>query len=62
MINREKLFTWPPAVFFWALVCALLWGSAASAVTVVGWSYGAVSEFFMGLDEAGTGHSDGGDN
>jgi len=28
MINREKLFTWPPAVFFWALICALLWGSA----------------------------------
>ena len=28
MINRENLFTWPPAVFFWALVCALLWGSA----------------------------------
>jgi len=28
MINRENLFTWPPAVFFWALICALLWGSA----------------------------------
>jgi drug/metabolite transporter (DMT)-like permease len=28
MINRDNLFTWPPAVFFWALVCALLWGSA----------------------------------
>ncbi|MCB2146721.1 MAG: DMT family transporter [Deltaproteobacteria bacterium] len=28
MINRENLFTWPPFVFFWALVCALLWGSA----------------------------------
>lgn len=28
MTNREHLFTWPPAVFFWALVCALLWGSA----------------------------------
>jgi drug/metabolite transporter (DMT)-like permease len=28
MINRDNLFTWPPAVFFWALICALLWGSA----------------------------------
>ncbi|WP_319407226.1 DMT family transporter [uncultured Desulfosarcina sp.] len=28
MINRENLFTWPPIVFFWALICALLWGSA----------------------------------
>jgi drug/metabolite transporter (DMT)-like permease len=28
MIHRDNLFTWPPAVFFWALVCALLWGSA----------------------------------
>lgn len=28
MIHRENLFTWPPAVFFWALICALLWGSA----------------------------------
>lgn len=28
MINRDKLFTWPPAVFLLALVCALLWGSA----------------------------------
>jgi drug/metabolite transporter (DMT)-like permease len=28
MIDRENLFTWPPAVFFWALICALLWGSA----------------------------------
>jgi drug/metabolite transporter (DMT)-like permease len=28
MIDRDNLFTWPPAVFFWALVCALLWGSA----------------------------------
>ncbi len=28
MINRGNLFTWPPAVFFWALMCALLWGSA----------------------------------
>jgi drug/metabolite transporter (DMT)-like permease len=28
MIKRENLFTWPPAVFFWALICALLWGSA----------------------------------
>ncbi|MBC2710866.1 MAG: DMT family transporter [Desulfosarcina sp.] len=28
MINRENLFTWPPAVFFWALICAMLWGSA----------------------------------
>jgi drug/metabolite transporter (DMT)-like permease len=28
MIDREKLFTWPPAVFLLALVCALLWGSA----------------------------------
>ena len=28
MLNRDNLFTWPPAVFFWALICALLWGSA----------------------------------
>ena len=28
MIKRENLFTWPPAVFFWALICAMLWGSA----------------------------------
>lgn len=28
MVNHDKLFTWPPAVFFCALVCALLWGSA----------------------------------
>jgi drug/metabolite transporter (DMT)-like permease len=28
MLNRNNLFSWPPAVFFWALVCALLWGSA----------------------------------
>lgn len=28
MIDRHRLFTWPPAVFLWALVCALLWGSA----------------------------------
>lgn len=28
IINRENLFTWPPIVFFWALICALLWGSA----------------------------------
>lgn len=28
MINREKLFTWPPTVFLLALICALLWGSA----------------------------------
>lgn len=28
MRNRDALFTWPPAVFFWALLCALLWGSA----------------------------------
>jgi len=28
MINRDKLFTWTPAVFFWALICAMLWGSA----------------------------------
>jgi drug/metabolite transporter (DMT)-like permease len=28
MLNRNNLFTWPPAVFFWALICALLWGSA----------------------------------
>ena len=28
MLNRQHLFTWPPAVFFWALICALLWGSA----------------------------------
>ncbi|NNC74156.1 MAG: hypothetical protein HKN93_01465 [Acidimicrobiia bacterium] len=30
-------------------------GDADRPVTVVGWSYGAVSKFFMGLDEAGTG-------
>jgi drug/metabolite transporter (DMT)-like permease len=28
MIDRKHLFIWPPAVFFWALICALLWGSA----------------------------------
>ena len=28
MLNRDNLFTWPPAVFFWALICAMLWGSA----------------------------------
>jgi drug/metabolite transporter (DMT)-like permease len=28
MIDPKTLFTWPPAVFFWALICALLWGSA----------------------------------
>ena len=28
MRYRHHLFTWPPAVFFWALICALLWGSA----------------------------------
>ncbi len=28
LIDRDNLFTWPPAVFFWALICALLWGSA----------------------------------
>ena len=28
MLNRANLFTWPPAVFSWALICALLWGSA----------------------------------
>lgn len=28
MIDRERLFTWPPAVFSMALVCAILWGSA----------------------------------
>jgi len=28
MRSRDQLFTWPPAVFFWALICALLWGSA----------------------------------
>lgn len=28
MIDRQNLFTWPPVVFFWALICALLWGSA----------------------------------
>ena len=28
MRKRENLFTWPPAVFIWALICALLWGSA----------------------------------
>lgn len=28
MIKNEKLFTWPPAVFFWVLICAMLWGSA----------------------------------
>jgi drug/metabolite transporter (DMT)-like permease len=28
MISRQHIFTWPPAVFFWALTCALLWGSA----------------------------------
>jgi drug/metabolite transporter (DMT)-like permease len=28
MLSREKLFTWPPTVFFLALICALLWGSA----------------------------------
>jgi len=32
MLNRENLFTWPPAVFFWALICALLWGSAFPTV------------------------------
>lgn len=30
-------------------------GDTKRPVTIVGWSYGAVSEFFMGLDEAGTG-------
>lgn len=30
-------------------------GDTDRPVTVVGWSYGAVSEFYMGLDEAGTG-------
>ena len=28
MRHHENLFTWPPAVFFWALICAMLWGSA----------------------------------
>jgi drug/metabolite transporter (DMT)-like permease len=32
MIDRQHLFTWPPAVFFWALVCAMLWGSAFPTV------------------------------
>jgi drug/metabolite transporter (DMT)-like permease len=27
-MDRQRLFTWPPAVIFFALVCALLWGSA----------------------------------
>ena len=27
-MNRQQLFTWPPAVMCFALVCALLWGSA----------------------------------
>jgi drug/metabolite transporter (DMT)-like permease len=27
-MERQRLFTWPPAVIFFALVCALLWGSA----------------------------------
>ena len=34
MFTRDNLFTWPPAVFFWALVCALLWGSAFPMVKI----------------------------
>lgn len=27
-LDKEKLLTWPPAVIFFAFICALLWGSA----------------------------------
>jgi len=33
-MDKEKLLTWPPAVIFLALVCALLWGSAFPMVKV----------------------------
>lgn len=33
-MNKEQLLTWPPAVIFLALVCALLWGSAFPTVKV----------------------------
>jgi len=33
-MDRQKLFTWPPAVVFFALVCALLWGSAFPLVKI----------------------------
>jgi len=33
-MNKQQLLTWPPAVIFLALVCALLWGSAFPTVKV----------------------------
>jgi drug/metabolite transporter (DMT)-like permease len=33
-MDRQKLFTWTPAVTFFALVCALLWGSAFPLVKI----------------------------
>jgi len=33
-MDKEKLLTWPPAVIFLALICALLWGSAFPMVKV----------------------------